>query len=185
MPEALIIIDYQNDFIPPDGALAVPEGDEIVQRLNELAADDRWDLVLATRDWHPANHGSFAEQGGPWPVHCVQGTHGAELSAELDSDRIDAIIDAGQEPDAEGYSGFENEDLARLLRERGITDVTIVGLATDYCVLHTARDALANGFNVTIDRTAVRPVDVEPGDGERALRELEELGATVTAASLR
>src|SRR5881227_1598735 len=114
MPEALIIIDYQNDFIPPDGALAVPEGDEIVQRLNELAADDRWDLVLATRDWHPANHGSFAEQGGPWPVHCVQGSHGAELSAALDAGRVDAVVDAGRTPEAEGYSGFEDTNLAEL-----------------------------------------------------------------------
>lgn len=179
MPEALLIIDYQNDFIPPGGALAVREGDEIAGRLNELAADDRWDLVIATRDWHPANHGSFAEQGGPWPVHCVQGTHGAELSRELESDRIDAVIDAGQRVDTEGYSAFENEDLDRLLREGGITDVTVVGLATDYCVLNTARDALAKGFNVTIDRSAVRPVDVEPGDGERALEELEGLGATI------
>src|SRR5437660_12810313 len=88
--EALVIVDYQRDFTPPEGALAVPGGDEIAERLNELAADDRYDLVIATRDWHPPDHGSFADQGGPWPVHCVQGTPGAELHPALDRARIHA-----------------------------------------------------------------------------------------------
>jgi nicotinamidase/pyrazinamidase len=180
MGQALLIIDYQNDFAAPDGALSVRGGDAIAERLNELARDDRFDVVIATRDWHPADHGSFREQGGPWPVHCVQGTPGAELHPALDRDLVDAVVDAGQERDADGYSGFENPELGTLLRENGITAVTVVGLATDYCVLNTARDALKEGFAVTVDPTAVAAVDVEPGDGERALDELRGLGAAVS-----
>jgi nicotinamidase/pyrazinamidase len=179
MAEALLIIDYQNDFIP-GGALAVGGGDEIAGRLNELAADPRFDLVVATRDWHPADHRSFAEQGGPWPVHCVQGSHGAELSRALDAQRVDAIVDAGRTPEAEGYSGFEETNLAELLRERGIDRLTIVGLATDYCVKHTALDAVREGFQVEVDSTGVRGVEVEPGDSERALDEMRAAGVKVT-----
>jgi nicotinamidase/pyrazinamidase len=180
MGQALLIIDYQNDFAAPDGALSVRGGDVIAERLNELARDDRFDVVIATRDWHPADHGSFREQGGPWPVHCVQDTPGAELHPALDRDLVDAVVDAGQERDADGYSGFENPELGTLLREYGITAVTVVGLATDYCVLNTARDALKEGFVVTVDPTAVAAVDVEPGDGDRALDELRGLGAVVS-----
>jgi nicotinamidase/pyrazinamidase len=183
MPEALVIVDYQNDFIPPDGALAVAGGDAIVDRINELARDPRFDLVVATRDWHPPNHLSFREQGGPWPPHCVQGTRGAELHPDLDTSRIAEIIDTGTRPEDEGYSAFEEPRMAEVLREHGITDVTVVGLATDYCVLNTARDALREGFRVTVDTSAVRAVDVNPGDGDRALAELEELGARIVDLS--
>ncbi len=179
MPEALVIVDFQGDFTPPDGALAVPEGDRIAERLNELAAADRYDLVVATRDWHPPDHGSFAEHGGPWPVHCVQGTSGAELHPALERDRIDVVVDKGQDPQTEGYSGFEGTDLAAVLRERGIDRVTVVGLATDYCVKNTALDALREGFEVAVDAEAVRGVDVNPGDSERALEEMREAGAAV------
>jgi nicotinamidase/pyrazinamidase len=179
MSEALLIIDYQNDFIP-GGALAVREGDVIAERINELAADPRFDLVVATRDWHPADHSSFAEQGGPWPVHCVQGSRGAEFSPALESERVDAVVDAGYERDKEGYSGFEDTNLEELLREREIDKVTVVGLATDYCVKHTALDALRNGFEVEVDTSAVRGVEVEPGDSERALDEMRAAGASVT-----
>src|SRR3954463_654143 len=137
MAEALIIVDFQNDFTS-GGALEVAGGDEIAGRLNELAADPRFDLVVATRDWHPANHNSFAEQGGPWPVHCVQGTPGAELHPALDAAAVDVVVDKGQDPATEGYSGFDGTNLAELLRERGVTEVTVVGLATDYCVKQTA-----------------------------------------------
>src|SRR3954447_26886578 len=133
MPEALVIIDFQNDFIP-GGALGVREGDEIAERVNELAADDRFDLVVATRDWHPPDHGSFTQQGGIWPVHCVQGTRGAELNDALERAQVDVIVDKGQDPGTEGYSGFEATGLETLLRERGVERVTIGGLATDYCV---------------------------------------------------
>jgi nicotinamidase/pyrazinamidase len=179
MAEALLIIDFQNDFTS-GGALEVAGGDEIAERLNKLAADPRFELVAATRDWHPPDHGSFTEQGGIWPVHCVQGTPGAEFHPALDRSRVDAVIDAGQEPSLEGYSGFEETGLEQLLRERGVDRVTIAGLATDYCVKNTALDALRLGFGVTIDRDAVRGVEVEPGDSERALDEVRAAGGSVS-----
>src|SRR4051812_6667980 len=179
MPEALLIIDYQNDFAAPDGALSVAGGDAIAPRINALAADPRFAFVAATRDWHPPDHHSFAAQGGPWPVHCVQGTPGAEFHPALDAQRIEAVVDAGSDRDAPGYSGFERTDLERILREHDIDAVTVVGLATDYCVRATALDALRLGFAVTVDRAAVRPVEVEPGDGERALAEIASAGGTV------
>jgi nicotinamidase/pyrazinamidase len=178
MPEALLIIDFQNDFTP-GGALAVRDGDRIAGRLNELAADPRFELVVATRDWHPPDHGSFEQQGGPWPEHCVQGSEGAELHPALDRSRIDVIVDAGQDPATEGYSGFEETPLLEILRERRIDSVTIAGLATDYCVKHTALDALRQGFEVRIDPEGVRGVDVEAGDSERALEELRGAGASI------
>jgi nicotinamidase/pyrazinamidase len=178
MAEAFLIIDFQNDFTP-GGALGVDGGDEIAGRLNELAADPRFELVAATRDWHPPDHGSFREQGGIWPVHCVQGTQGAELHPGLVRGRIDVVVDKGQDPATEGYSGFEATLLEELLRAHGVDHVTIGGIATDYCVKNTALDALRLGFGVTVDRDAVRAVEVEPGDGERALGEIEEAGGEI------
>jgi nicotinamidase/pyrazinamidase len=179
MARALLIVDFQNDFTP-GGALPVPEGDAIAARVNELVASGDFDLVVATRDWHPADHASFKEQGGPWPPHCVQGTPGAELHPSLPREAVDVVVDAGYEPGLEGYSGFEETNLASVLREHGIDEVTVVGLATDYCVKHTAADALAEGLRVTIDRGGIRGIDVEPGDSERALEELRAAGATLT-----
>jgi len=176
---ALIIVDFQNDFARPDGALSVPAGDEIAERINALARSGDYDIVLATRDWHPRDHGSFTAQGGPWPEHCVQGTPGAELHPALDRKLVDAVVDAGQDQDKEGYSGFEETQLEELLRERGIDHVTVVGLATDYCVKHTALDALRKGFGVTVDSTAVRAVEVQPGDGQRALEEIRAAGGSI------
>lgn len=178
MAEALLVVDFQNDFCP-GGALAVPHGDEVAPRINELIGSGRFDLVVATRDWHPPEHGSFAERGGPWPPHCVQGTAGAELHPALDSSRIDVVVDKGQNPATEGYSGFDETGLAGLLRERGIDAVTVVGLATDYCVKNTALDALREGFEVEVDTGAVRGVNVAPGDDERALDELRAAGAEI------
>lgn len=177
MAEALLIVDFQNDFTPPDGAIPVPNGDEIAARLNELAGSGRFDLVVATRDWHPPDHGSFEAQGGPWPEHCVQGSPGAELHPALDTEHVDIVFDKGQDPETEGYSAFEGGELAELLREREIDSVAVTGLATDYCVKNTARDALRHGFAVTVHAGAARGVD--PGDTERALAELREAGATV------
>jgi nicotinamidase/pyrazinamidase len=134
---------------------------------------------VATRDWHPADHGSFEEQGGPWPAHCVQDSEGAQLHPSLEQGRVDVVIDKGTDRETEGYSGFEGTTLGELLRERGIDEVTVVGLATDYCVKNTALDALRHDLEVTVDREAVRGVDVQPGDSERALDELREAGATV------
>ena len=177
MSRALIIVDFQNDFTP-GGALPVVEGDRIAGPINELL--DSFALVIATRDWHPPDHSSFEKHGGPWPVHCVQGTEGAELHPALDRTRVDVVVDKGQHPETQGYSGFEGTDLEQILRERGVTQVTVVGLATDYCVKNTALDALREGLRVHVDEQAVRGVEVEPGDSERALDELRAAGAEVT-----
>ena len=180
MSEALVIVDFQNDFTP-GGALAVPHGDEIAGRIAELLESGRFDLVVATRDWHPADHGSFANQRPPgiWPPHCIQNTKGAELHPSLDRSRVDVVVDKGQQSWKDGYSGFEDTTLRDVLRERGIDAITLVGLATDYCVRQTALDGLAEGFGVTVDRAGVRGIDKEPGDVERALAEIEEHGGTV------
>ena len=179
MADALIIVDYQNDFARRDGALSVPAGEEVAGHINALAGSGNYELVIATRDWHPPDHGSFTEQGGIWPVHCLQGSDGAELHPALERAPIDAIVDKGQDPGTEGYSAFDATALAETLRARGVDAVTVVGLATDYCVKNTALDALREGFAVTVDRAGVRGVDVEPGDAERALDELAAAGATV------
>ena len=179
MGRALVVVDFQNDFASPDGALSVAGGDALAPRINELMHSGDYDLVVATRDWHPPDHGSFAERGGIWPVHCVQGTDGARLHPELDAAAVDAIVDKGQDPGTDGYSGFDGTNLAELLRERGIDQVTVVGLATDYCVKNTALEALQAGFAVTVDTTAVRGVDVEPGDSERALEQVRAAGAVL------
>jgi len=177
MSRALIIVDVQQDFLP-GGPLGVPGGDAVIDRVNELARDGGFDVVLATRDWHPEDHSSFQAQGGPWPPHCVQSTPGAQLSPELDQERIDAVIDKGTSREGEGYSGFETGELGTLLRTERVTEVTITGLATDYCVAATARDALREGFQVTIDRGAVRGIDPDASEG--VLAELAGLGAAVT-----
>ena len=178
MAEALVIVDFQNDFTP-GGALAVPEGDEIATRLNELIQSGRFDLVVATRDWHPPDHGSFAQHGGPWPEHCVAGTPGAQLHPALAEEKVHVIVDKGQDPATEGYSGFQGTNLAELLRERGIDRITVAGLATDYCVRWTALDALREGFAVTVDTAGSRGIDDEPGDVERALDEIRAAGGQV------
>jgi nicotinamidase/pyrazinamidase len=175
---ALIIVDFQNDFTP-GGALAVAEGDAIAETVNRLAASGDFDLVVATRDWHPPDHGSFAEQGGPWPPHCVQDSEGAQLHPSLDRSNVDAVIDKGQARDADGYSAFESTELERLLRDRGVDELTVVGLATDYCVKNTAIDGAKLGFGVTVDPDGVRAVEVEPGDGERAFEEMRAAGVHV------
>jgi nicotinamidase/pyrazinamidase len=174
--EALIEVDVQNDFCP-GGALAVQQGDEVVERLNRMAHE--YGLVIATRDWHPPDHGSFSERGGTWPVHCVQGTPGAELHPGLDRDAIDAVIDKGQDPGTEGYSGFEGTGLANLLHERGVDRVHVGGLALDYCVKNTALDARREGFDVVVHLDATRAVNVRPGDDERAVAELRDAGVEV------
>ena len=178
MSRALLIVDVQNDFCP-GGALAVPAGDEVVEPINRLARSGDFSLVIATRDWHPRDHGSFDAQGGPWPEHCVAGTAGAQLHADLDRGAIDVVVDKGQDPDTDGYSGFEGTELETLLRESGIDKVTVTGLATDYCVKNTALDAIRAGLAVTVPTAAVRGVDVEPGDSQRALDELRRAGASL------
>ena len=190
--DALLIVDFQNDFTP-GGALPVAEGDRIAGPINELL--DSFDLVVATRDWHPPEHGSFrgadvdpaawrgADPPGIWPVHCVQGTPGAELHPALDEAKVDVVIDKGQDPNSQGYSAFQDTRLRDLLRERGVDRLFVTGLATDYCVKNSVLDALGLGFDVTVVEDAVRGVDVERGDSERALEQMEHAGAHVATSS--
>lgn len=174
--EALIVVDMQNDFAP-GGALAVDDGDAVIGPVNRLAAEAPF--VVATRDWHPPDHASFEANGGIWPVHCVQGSKGAELHPDVDAGAIDVVVDTGYTPELDGYSGFESTELERLLRDHGVDKVHVVGLALDYCVKETALDAKRAGFEVVVHREGTRPVEVEPGDGERAVRELVKAGVHV------
>jgi nicotinamidase/pyrazinamidase len=173
---ALIVVDVQNDFCP-GGALAVPDGDAVVEVVNRLAGEAPF--VVATRDWHPADHGSFAAQGGVWPAHCVRDTPGAQLHPGIDSRQIDVVLDKGRDAELEGYSGFEGTELERLLRDRGVEAVDVAGLALDYCVKATALDARRAGFDVTVHRGATRAVEVSPRDSERAVEELRAAGVSV------
>jgi nicotinamidase/pyrazinamidase len=179
--DALLIIDFQNDFCP-GGALAVEGGDEIAGPVRRLLESGRFDTVVATRDWHPADHASFDREGGPWPPHCVQGTPGAELHESLGDVKLDAVVDVGRERDDEGYSGFEKSDLAQILRDRGVARIAVCGLATDYCVRASTLDAVREGFDVTLVEDAVRAVNVDPGDGDRAVEEMREAGAKVASS---
>lgn len=174
--DGLIVVDVQNDFCP-GGALPVPDGDAVVAPINGLM--EEVPFTVATRDWHPSNHYSFVAQGGPWPPHCVAGTGGAELHPKLHSSQIDAIVDTGQDPADEGYSGFAGTRLERLLREQGVDTVHVAGLALDYCVRATALDARRAGFDVVLHRGATRAINAQPGDEERTLGELREAGVEV------
>jgi nicotinamidase/pyrazinamidase len=175
--DGLIVVDVQNDFCP-GGALAVADGDSVVEPINRLMTESAF--VVATRDWHPPDHGSFASEGGPWPEHCVQGTFGAELRSDLALDRLDAIVDKGQARELEGYSGFEGTGLEQLLREHGVDRVHVAGLALDYCVRATALDARRLGFDVVVHRDGTRAVEAAPGDGERAVQQLRDAGVTIS-----
>jgi nicotinamidase/pyrazinamidase len=177
--DALLVIDFQNDFTP-GGALAVDEGDLIGDPIKRLAP--HFDVIAATRDWHPPDHASFETEGGPWPVHCVQDSPGAELHPAMEQVDVDVIVDVGREREDEGYSGFEKSDLADRLRERGVEKVAVCGLATDYCVRASAIDACREGFDVTLVSDAVRAVEVEPGDGERAIEDMKAAGAKVATS---
>ena len=176
--DALLIVDVQRDFLP-GGSLAVPGGDEVVPVLNRyLALARRTGLpVFASRDWHPADHCSFRARGGTWPVHCVAGTAGAAFAPGLQLPADAVIIDKATRPEADAYSAFSGTALAGMLRERGVERVLVGGLATDYCVLNTVRDALKEWFRVLLLRDAIRAVNVQPGDGARAEREMLDLGA--------
>jgi len=182
MAEALVIVDVQNDFTG-GGALEVPDGDAVVEPLNRLAREH--EVVFATRDWHPPDHHSFDDQGGPWPAHCVQGTRGAELHPELDRSRIERVIDKGDRREVEGYSAFDGTDFEHTLRESGIASLVLGGLAANVCVRSTALDARRLGFEVTLVEEATRGIDLQPGDTERALEEMRAAGVRVLAAGQR
>ncbi len=175
---ALLIVDVQNDFLP-GGSLAVPHGDEVIPVLNRYIAlaQSRGAPVFASRDWHPGNHCSFRAHGGSWPEHCVAGTPGAAFAPGLELPRDAVIISKAMREDADAYSSFEGTDLAPRLRKLGVKHVLVGGLATDYCVLHTVRDALKSGFEVLLLQDAIRAVNVQPGDGERAERQMAQAGA--------
>ena len=179
--DALLVVDVQRDFLP-GGALAVPDGDRIVPVLQRhLERFERAGRpILFTRDWHPADHMSFRTQGGPWPPHCVAGTPGAGFAPGLDLPAMAQVVSKATRPDAEAYSGFEGTELAARLRQQGVKRLFVGGLATDYCVRATVLDALREGFEVLLLGDAVRAVDVRPGDGERALRDMLQAGAGIT-----
>lgn len=176
---ALIVVDVQNDFCP-GGALAVPNGDEVVAPLNGLIEEflSRDEPVYKSRDWHPPKTKHFADQGGTWPVHCVQETRGAEFHPELLDDPRITIISKGT-GDESNYSAFDGTDLAARLKEQGVEEIWVGGLATDYCVKQTVLDALREGFKVKAIANAMRPVELQPGDGERAIEVMRRSGAEI------
>lgn len=177
--DALILVDVQLDFLP-GGSLAVPRGDEVVPALNRyIAAFRRLTFpVIATRDWHPPDHCSFRAHGGPWPPHCIAGTDGARFAPLLDIPCEARIVSKATTRDKDAYSGFEGTDLDDWLKRAGARRLFVGGLATDYCVLNTVRDARRLGYGVFLLLDAVRAVDVAAGDGERAIGEMRRLGAT-------
>jgi nicotinamidase/pyrazinamidase len=198
--KALIIVDVQNDFLP-GGALAVPDGDQVIPIINQLSQD--FELVFTTQDWHPANHCSFAasypnkkigdriliddEEQILWPVHCVQNTYGAELAAELHPKVVSGgvHISKGTDERVDSYSGFfeslrkRSTGLETLLRQHGADDLTIIGLATDYCVKATVLDARELGFKVTVYQNACRAVNLSPNDGTNALAAMRQAGVRI------
>lgn len=178
--DALVIVDVQNTFCP-GGTLPVTDGDAVVGPLNGAMRLFAPDHVFATQDWHPDDHCSFAAQGGPWPAHAVQNTPDAALHSGLDRAHISAVVQKGTTSARDAYSGFDGTDLAERLRARGVRRVFVGGLATDYCVKATALDARAAGFDVVVLADACRAVNVAPGDGERALAEMQGAGAAMAA----
>jgi len=177
--QALIVVDVQNDFCP-GGALAVAEGDEVVAPLNELIDEflERGDPVYKSRDWHPPKTKHFQAYGGTWPIHCVQNTKGAEFHPQLRDDPRVRVISKGL-GDTDCYSAFDETDLASQLQEQGVEELVVGGLATDYCVKATVLAGLNEGFKVKALKNAMRAVDVNPGDGERAIQEMKAAGAQI------
>ena len=178
--DALLLVDVQNDFCP-GGALPVPQGDEIMPELNAWIdeADRRGIPIFASQDWHPDGHISFAEQGGPWPQHCVQGTHGAAFRAELALPESARVVQKGTRGDMDAYSAFQGTDLAAKLADLDVSRVWVGGLALDYCVKASVLDAIESGFQVGLILEGSRAVNVNPGDGDAAIAEMVEAGAVV------
>ncbi|HYY14984.1 MAG TPA: bifunctional nicotinamidase/pyrazinamidase [Chthoniobacterales bacterium] len=196
--KALIVVDVQNDFLP-GGALPVPNGDEVIAVINKL--QPRFELIVVTQDWHPADHGSFAanhpgKQPGDrimldgieqilWPVHCVQKTRGAEFAPSLEISRLARVFQKGTDPRIDSYSAlFDNAHrratgLGDYLKQREVTDVYLCGLALDYCVKYSALDAVQLGFNAHVIADACRGIDLTPGDVDLAIKEMTASGALV------
>jgi nicotinamidase-related amidase len=178
--DALVIVDLQNDFLP-GGSLSVPHGDEVVPVVNAAIAEFQAGRlpIFATRNLHPLNHCSFMAQGGPWPAHCVAGTQGADLAPGLALPLDAVIISKAATADEDAYSGFAGTELDQRLRAAGVRRIFVGGLATDYCVLNTVKDALSAGYEVVLMLDAIRAVEVNPGDSEQAISEMKRLGALV------
>jgi len=198
---ALIIVDVQYDFLP-GGALAVQEGDRIIPVINQL--QDKFELIVATQDWHPQHHGSFAanhegknvgefvELGGVpqilWPVHCVQGTPGADFHRDLSTAKWSKVFRKGTDPEVDSYSGFYDNNrkkdtgMGGYLKSLGVNEVVVVGLAADYCVKFTVLDALQDGFKATLISDATKAVNLQVGDFEKALEEMKASGAKILTA---
>ncbi|MGI6539649.1 MAG: bifunctional nicotinamidase/pyrazinamidase [Bacillota bacterium] len=196
--EALLLVDLQNDFLP-GGALGVLEGDQVIPVANRV--QEYFDIVIATADWHPPGHGSFASShpgckagdvielsGMPqvlWPDHCVQHTEGAEFSPHLNTGKIDKVIYKGMDPEIDSYSGFFDNGrrnatgLETYLRDQKVDTVYVMGLATDYCVKYTALDAVSLGYRTWLIEDGCRGVEVAEGDVERALAEMKAAGVRV------
>ncbi len=176
---ALIVVDVQNDFCP-GGALAVERGDEVVAPLNRLIEEflRRGDVVVKSRDWHPRHTKHFAAHGGSWPEHCVQNTRGAEFHPSLSDDPRIVVVSKGS-GDEDNYSAFDGTNLASLLRGEGVGEVWVGGLATDYCVKNTVLDARREGFEVKAVADAMRAVNLQSGDDERAVEEMRRVGAEI------
>ena len=196
--KALIVVDVQYDFLP-DGALAVPEGDEIIPVINDLM--EKFDFVVATQDWHPLDHQSFAanhrdKRPGDvvdlngleqvlWPTHCVQNTHGSKLDDHLDSQKIRKIFRKGTDPGIDSYSGFydnghrKSTGMAEYLKEHGVDEVYVAGLAADYCVKFTTLDAVKENFRTNLFVDATRAVNLHADDFDKALREMKDAGVQI------
>jgi len=179
--DALVVVDVQNDFCP-GGALAVPEGDAVIEPLNRLM-ELSWKTIIGTRDWHPANHHSFKAHGGMWPPHCVQDTAGAEFDPALNSAAFKKVISKGIRPEDPGYSAVEGTPLLPYLLEQRVKRVCVGGLATDYCVKATVIDLLREGLEVVVLTDAVRGVNVDPADSRKALNAMEADGGTLIESS--
>ena len=180
MGDALIVVDVQKDFLP-GGALAVPSGDKVIPSLNRMIQrmEKGGFPIILTRDWHPPDHGSFHDQGGPWPPHCVVRSEGAQFAADLIVPSSAVILSKGTDPDRDGYSAFEESELNQQLRAAKIRRLLVGGLATDYCVLNTVLDGLKLGYVVLLLKDGIRAVDVHPGDGKRAEEDMIRQGATL------
>ena len=201
MKTALIVVDIQNDFLP-GGALAVREGDQVVPIANRLMASGKFDVIVATQDWHPDDHGSHATNhpgrkpgevvdlaGLPqilWPAHCVAGTAGAEFAPGLDVSRFDRVFRKGTDPAIDSYSGFfdnghrKSTGMGEWLRSLGVTDIAVIGLATDYCVKFTAIDGVKLGFKVRLIEDACRGVELRTGNVAAAIDEMKDKGVEIT-----
>lgn len=202
MKKALIVVDIQNDFLP-GGALAVANGDEVIPVANRMIAlkGARFDLVVATQDWHPVDHGSFARnhpdkvpgqivqlKGLPqilWPAHCVQGTRGAEFAPALHAEAFDRVFRKGVDPEIDSYSGFfdnarlKSTGLGEFLKAQGVTEVYVLGLATDYCVRFTALDAVSEGFSTVVIEDGARAVNLRSENGKASVAEMRKAGVRV------